>query len=127
MTPPRDRLTAVFGLASLSAGTVDVAVVGARQACRAAAVLRGPPEGLSTLLLGREAIGTTPSSRSLIRNYLGFPRGISGASLATRAFEQAWSFGATTSLAGPVTGLGARRGRFTLRLAGARSATPAPS
>jgi thioredoxin reductase (NADPH) len=57
-------------------------------------------------------------SSLLIRNYLGFPRGISGASLATRAFEQAWSFGAILSMAGPVTGLEPAAGGFTLRLAG---------
>ena len=57
------------------------------------------------------------SSGSLIRNYLGFPRGISGASLAARAFEQAWSFGAIPSMAGPVTGLQPAADGFTLRLA----------
>ena len=36
-------------------------------------------EGLSTLLLEREAVGGQAGSSSLIRNYLGFPRGISGA------------------------------------------------
>jgi hypothetical protein len=41
----------------------------------------------------------------MIRNYLGFPCGISGASLANRAFEQAWSFGVTPAVAGPVTAL----------------------
>jgi thioredoxin reductase (NADPH) len=44
--------------------------------------------------------------------------GISGAGLATRAFEQAWSFGAIPSMAGPVTGLEPAAGGFTLRLAG---------
>ena len=44
--------------------------------------------------------------------------GCCGASLATRAFEQAWSFGAIPSLAGPVTGLEPAAGGFTLRLAG---------
>jgi len=77
-------------------------------------------EGLSTLLLEREAIGGQAGSSSLIRNYLGFPRGISGASLATRAFEQAWSFGAIPSMAGPVTALQPAAGGFTLRLAGGR-------
>jgi len=75
-------------------------------------------EGLSTLLLEREAFGGQAGSSSLIRNCLGFPRGVSGASLATRAFEQAWSFGAILSLAGPVTGLERAAGGFTLLLAG---------
>ena len=85
--PPRDRITAVFGLASLPAGTVDVAVVGAGPALSAA--VYAASEGLSTLVLEREAVGGQAGSSSLIRNYLGFPRGISGASLGTRAFEQA--------------------------------------
>jgi thioredoxin reductase (NADPH) len=114
--PPKDQITAVFGLASLPAATVDVAVVGAGPAGLSAAVYAAS-EGLSTLLLERDAIGGQAGSSSLIRNYLGFPRGISGAGLATRAFEQAWSFGAIPSLAGPVTGLEPAAGGFTLRLA----------
>jgi thioredoxin reductase (NADPH) len=53
----------------------------------------------------------------MIRNYLGFPSGISGASLANRAFEQAWSFGVTLAVAGPVTGLRPGGDGFTVRLA----------
>src|SRR5271170_146338 len=102
--PPNERLAAVFGLASLPAGTIDVAIVGAGPAGLSAAVYAAS-EGLSTLLLEREAIGGQAGSSSLIRNYLGFPRGISGTGLASRAFEQAWSFGAIPSMAGPVTAL----------------------
>src|SRR5262249_58752199 len=54
------------------------------------------------------------------RSYLGCAGGISGASLATRAFEQAWSFGAIPSMAGPVTALQPAPGGFTLYLAGGR-------
>jgi thioredoxin reductase (NADPH) len=114
--PSNDQIAAVFGLASLPAGTVDVAIVGAGPAGLSAAVYTAS-EGQSTLLLEREAIGGQASSSSLIRNYLGFPRGISGASLATRAFEQAWSFGAIPSMTGPVTGLQPTADGFTLRLA----------
>jgi thioredoxin reductase (NADPH) len=42
----------------------------------------------------RESIGGQAGSSSLIRNYLGFARGISGAELAIRAHQQAWAFGA---------------------------------
>jgi thioredoxin reductase (NADPH) len=94
-----------------------VAVVGAGPAGLSAAVYAAS-EGLSTLLLEREAVGGQAGSSSLIRNYLGFPRRISGAGLATRAFEQAWSFGAISSMAGPVTGLEPAADGFTLRLAG---------
>jgi thioredoxin reductase len=57
-------------------------------------------------------------SGSLIRNYLGFPGGISGTGLTTRAFEQAWSFGAIPSMAGPTTKLEPATDGFTLHLAG---------
>jgi thioredoxin reductase (NADPH) len=115
--PANDQIAAVFGLAGLPAAPVDVAIVGAGPAGLSAAVYAAS-EGLSTLLLEREAVGGQAGSSSLIRNYLGFPRGISGASLATRAFEQAWSFGAIPSLAGPVTGLQPAADGFTLHLAG---------
>ncbi len=94
-------------------------VVGAGLAGLSATV-SAASEGRSTLLLEREAIGGQAGSSSLIRNYLGFPRGISGAALATRAFEQAWSFGATQSMAGPVTGLEPAADRFAVRLSGDR-------
>jgi thioredoxin reductase (NADPH) len=116
LDPPKDQVTAIFGLASLPATTVDAAIVGAGPAGLSAAVYAAS-EGLSTLLLEREAFGGQAGSSSLIRNYLGFPRGISGADLATRAFEQAWSFGAIPSMAGPVTALQPTAGGFALHLA----------
>jgi thioredoxin reductase (NADPH) len=117
--PSQDQITAVFGLSALPAATADVAIVGAGPAGLSAAVYAAS-EGLSTLLLEREAFGGQAGSSSLVRNYLGFPRGISGASLATRAFEQAWSFGAVLSMAGPVTRLEPGDGGFTLHLADGR-------
>ena len=83
---------------------VDVAIVGAGPAGLSAAVYTSS-EGLSTLLLEREAIGGQAGSSSLIRNYLGFPRGTSGRGLASRAFAQVWAFGADTVVSWPVTGL----------------------
>ena len=117
--PPNDQIAAVFGLASLPAEMVDVAIVGAGPAGLSAAVYTAS-EGLSTLLLERETFGGQAGSSSLIRNFLGFPRGISGTSLATRAFEQAWSFGAIPSMTGPVTGLERTASAFALRSAGGR-------
>ena len=73
---------------------VDVAVIGAGPSGLAAAVYAAS-EGLSTLVVERESVGGQAGSSSLIRNYLGFPRGVSGAELASRAFQQAWAFGAT--------------------------------
>ena len=69
--------------------TYDVTVIGAGPAGLAAAVY-GASEGLRTVVLEPEAIGGQAGSSSMIRNYLGFPRGISGAELAERAYQQAW-------------------------------------
>jgi thioredoxin reductase (NADPH) len=79
---------------SMEGREFDLMVVGAGPAGLAAAVY-GASEGLETLILEAEAIGGQAGSSSLIRNYLGFPWGVSGAELARRATEQAWWFGAT--------------------------------
>jgi thioredoxin reductase (NADPH) len=71
----------------------DVTVIGAGPAGLAAAVY-GASEGLRTAVLEPEAIGGQAGTSSMIRNYLGFPRGITGADLAQRAHEQAWLLGA---------------------------------
>ena len=78
---------------SLPDRVVDLAVVGAGPAGLAAAVYAAS-EGLDTLVLEGESIGGQAGSSSLIRNYLGFSRGVSGAELAQRAYQQAWVFGA---------------------------------
>ena len=72
----------------------DVAVVGAGPAGLAAAVYASS-EGLRTVVIERESIGGQAGASSKIRNYLGFQRGISGADLAQRAYQQAWVFGTT--------------------------------
>jgi thioredoxin reductase (NADPH) len=56
-------------------------------------------------LLEREAFGGQAGTSSLIRNYLGFPRGVSGAELAGRAYEQAWMFGTQFVYGNPATSL----------------------
>jgi thioredoxin reductase (NADPH) len=63
----------------------DLAIVGAGPTGLAAAVY-GASEGLRTVVLERHAIGGQAGASSLIRNYLGFPRGISGGGLAHRAW-----------------------------------------
>ena len=62
----------------------DVAVVGAGPSGLSAAVYASS-EGLRTLVVESEAIGGQAGSSSLIRNYLGFARGVTGAELAQRA------------------------------------------
>jgi thioredoxin reductase (NADPH) len=76
-----------------AAAAYDVTVVGAGPAGLAAAVY-GASEGLGTALLEPEATGGQAGTTSMIRNYLRFPRGISGTELAYRAFQQAIGFGA---------------------------------
>jgi thioredoxin reductase (NADPH) len=89
----------------------EVAVVGAGPAGLTAAVYAGS-EGLRTLVVERHVVGGQAGASALIRNYLGFPRGISGAELTQRAYQQAWLFGAKFVFAREVTGLrlhGARK------------------
>jgi hypothetical protein len=114
--PSAEQLAAAFGVADLPDGLVDVAIVGAGPAGLSAAVYAAS-EGLSTMLLERETLGGQAGSSSMIRNYLGFLCGISGASLADRAFEQAWSFGVIPAVARPVTALRPGADGFTVRLA----------
>ncbi len=82
----------------------DLVIVGAGPAGLSAAVYAAS-EGLDTLIVEGEAIGGQAGTSSLIRNYLGFPSGIGGAELASRAAEQAWLFGATFLFMRRVTGL----------------------
>jgi thioredoxin reductase (NADPH) len=85
-------------------GRFDVAIIGAGPAGLAAAVY-GSSEGLDTIVIERGAIGGQAGSSSMIRNYLGFARGIGGAELARQAYEQAWVFGTRFLIGQEVTGL----------------------
>ena len=76
-----------------AADVYDLAVLGAGPAGLAAAVY-GASEGLHTVVIEQLAIGGQAGTSSLIRNYLGFARGISGGELAHRAWQQALLFGA---------------------------------
>jgi len=75
------------------ADVADLVVVGAGPAGLAAAVY-GASEGLSTIVIESDAVGGQAGTSSMIRNYLGFPRGVSGMRLAQRARIQASRFGA---------------------------------
>jgi thioredoxin reductase (NADPH) len=83
---------------------VDLVIVGAGPAGLAAAVY-GASEGLSTVAIEAEAIGGQAGTSSMIRNYLGFPRGISGMRLAQRARTQAIRFGTRFFTGWPATSL----------------------
>ena len=93
----------------------DVAIVGAGPAGLAAAVY-GASEGLSTVLIEREAPGGQAGTSSRIENYLGFPTGVSGAELAARALTQAQRFGAEVLTPVAVTALTTEGGYKHLEL-----------
>ncbi|WP_066910769.1 FAD-dependent oxidoreductase [Millisia brevis] len=103
---PRQILTAFFGRPDEIDVTteVDLAIVGAGPAGLAAAVY-GSSEGLNTVVVESEVIGGQAGTSSMIRNYLGFPRGISGMRLAQRARMQAINFGTRFFSGWPVTEL----------------------
>ena len=82
----------------------DLLIVGGGPAGLAAAVY-GASEGLSTVVLESDAIGGQAGTSSMIRNYLGFPRGVSGMRLALRARVQATRFGARLYTGRAVTAL----------------------
>jgi thioredoxin reductase (NADPH) len=106
VNPSETDLVEAFGLTTqLDPDTVwDVVVIGAGPAGLAAAVYAAS-EGLTTLVVEREAIGGQAGTSSLIRNYPGFARGISGNHLAFRSFQQAWMFGAIFHFFRSATGL----------------------
>jgi thioredoxin reductase (NADPH) len=91
--PTNGQVAEACGLPTrLARSDFDLVIVGAGPAGLAAAVYAGS-EGLGTLVVERETIGGQAGSSSLIRNYLGFARGVSGADLTMRAYQQAWVFG----------------------------------
>ncbi|MCZ7588966.1 MAG: FAD-dependent oxidoreductase [Gaiella sp.] len=94
---------------------VDLLIVGAGPAGLSAAVY-GASEGLRTLVVDTRGIGGQARSSSLIRNYLGFPRGVSGSLLARHAHEQAWVFGARFVFLQDVTGLRGAEDRLVATL-----------
>jgi thioredoxin reductase (NADPH) len=83
----------------------DVVIVGAGPAGLCTAVYAAS-EGLRTLVVDEGGIGGQARSSSRIRNYLGFPRGVSGSRLAEQAYEQASVFGASFVLMHEVVALG---------------------
>jgi thioredoxin reductase (NADPH) len=105
VNPTNAQVAEALGLEVRPAGQVyDVVIVGAGPAGLAAAVYAAS-EGLSTALLEQEAFGGQAGTSSRIRNYLGFPDGISGTELAQRAYQQAWVFGTNFVYGNPATSL----------------------
>ena len=84
--PTNAEVASAYGMttALTDRRSYDVVVIGAGPAGLAAAVYASS-EGIDALVVERESIGGQAGSSSLIRNYLGFSRGVSGAELAQRA------------------------------------------
>jgi thioredoxin reductase (NADPH) len=92
--PQLRRVAELLGLGTEpAAAEYDTVIVGAGPAGLAAAVY-GASEGLSTIVVEREAPGGQAGTSSRIENYLGFPSGVSGDELAGRALQQARRLGA---------------------------------
>jgi thioredoxin reductase (NADPH) len=116
LAPSQAELLEALGFGTRPATAVyDLAIVGAGPAGLATAVYAAS-EGLRTLVLESEVAGGQASSSAMIRNYLGFPRGITGGDLANRALEQAWQFGVDLVVAQDVKGLRAHGSARLLRL-----------
>jgi thioredoxin reductase (NADPH) len=104
----RPRLREVAELLGLqtraSAGEYDTVIIGAGPAGLAAAVY-GASEGLRTIVIEREAPGGQAGTSSRIENYLGFPSGVSGDELGSRALQQARRLGAEILVTRSITGI----------------------
>ena len=95
--------------------TYDLIVVGAGPAGLGASVY-GASEGLSTLALESIALGGQAGTSSRIENYLGFPAGLSGFELASRALVQADKFGARTAVPKEAVSLKREDGYYHIEL-----------
>ncbi|MGB3633827.1 MAG: FAD-dependent oxidoreductase [Rubrobacteraceae bacterium] len=115
--PSNAEVARTIGLDVDSSGerTYDLIVVGAGPAGLAATVY-GASEGLSTLNLESVALGGQAGTSSRIENYLGFPAGLSGSELASRAMVQANKFGARTTVPQEACVLESKDGCYKIRL-----------
>jgi len=113
---PAQIIAAVGGSISSDVDECDVVIVGAGPAGLTAAVYAAS-EGLQTVVLEETVSGGQAGNSPMIRNYSGFPHGISGHELTRRACEQAWMFGAHMVFSQPAAGLERRGGGRVVHLA----------
>ncbi len=116
-SPSIQELANCLGLNSSIDGTHvrDLIILGAGPAGLAAAVYAAS-EGLDVLMIETRAPGGQAGSSSKIENYLGFPTGVSGQELATRAITQARKFGADMLIARSVVRLNCARRPYQVEL-----------
>jgi thioredoxin reductase (NADPH) len=116
--PTTLALAEALGLRTRAEQTLyDLCIVGGGPAGLAAAVYAAS-EGLRAVVVEKEAPGGQAGQSASIQNYLGFPKGLSGADLAHRATAQATRFGAEMLLARDVVGIEARGPVRAVRFAG---------
>jgi thioredoxin reductase (NADPH) len=121
--PSAEDLARVVGLKPPSMPTQevwDLIIAGAGPSGLAAAVY-GASEGLTTVVLDAIAVGGQAGTTMRIENYLGFPAGISGTELATRASIQAEKFGARLTVPADATSLSLDHGNHIVDLADGNS------
>jgi thioredoxin reductase (NADPH) len=107
-SPASAELATALGLSTRATKPLyDLCVVGAGPAGLAAAVYAAS-EGLQVVVVERDAPGGQAGQSASIENYLGFPKGLSGADLTHRAVAQASRFGAEMVLARDVVGFETR-------------------
>ena len=116
---PNKIIASVGGSVSSDVSECDVVIVGAGPAGLTAAVYAAS-EGLQTVALEETVSGGQAGNSPMIRNYPGFPHGVSGHDLTRRACEQAWMFGAHMEFAQPATGLETRGDEHVVRFASGR-------
>jgi thioredoxin reductase (NADPH) len=114
---PAQVIEATGGSVSTDIGECDVVIVGAGPAGLTAAVYAAS-EGLQTVVLEETVSGGQAGNSPMIRNYPGFPHGISGHDLTRRACEQAWMFGAHMVFSQRAVGLECRGGDRIVQLTG---------
>lgn len=114
---PAQVIEATGGTVSSDIGECHVVIVGAGPAGLTAAVYAAS-EGLQTVVLEETVSGGQAGNSPMIRNYPGFPHGISGHDLTRRACEQAWMFGAHMVFSQRAASLECRGGERIVRLAG---------
>jgi thioredoxin reductase (NADPH) len=124
VNPTNTELAGIWGVNTELDGErdFDVIVIGAGPAGLSAAVYSSS-EGLRTLVVEGASIGGQAGSSSLIRNYLGFARGVTGAELAQRAYQQAWVFGTKFLLMRKAVALRTEGDRHVVTITGVGEAT----
>jgi thioredoxin reductase (NADPH) len=112
---PVQIIESVGGSTKVDVSECDLAIVGAGPAGLAAAVYAAS-EGLQTIVLEEAVSGGQAGSSPMIRNYPGFPHGISGHELTRRACEQAWMFGAHMVFSQPTASVASQGDQHVVRL-----------